>query len=504
MLRVIHRRDARAPTLFSMIMTKPIAVHDHPHSQNRFAVTPTRLRLDADPNYNGGGVTVAFLDSGFSPHPDLVEPTNRIIAFKDVSGETKSLHAQDMTESWRWHGTQTSVVAAGNGQLSDGTYKGLAYESDLVLVKASENGDISEDNIARGIEWIIENRERYNIRVLNISLGGDEDVPCSRSIIDQAAEEAIRQGIVVVAAAGNSGNDGRHSIPPANSPSVITVGGYNDQNNLQRNGLDLYHSNFGATADGSIKPEIIAPAMWVAAPILPGTVLYHQAEALSRLASAPDYLLPSLVEDCGTQLELTRSIVGASPEEIRRFIELLLNQNKIVANHYQHVDGTSFATPIVSSIAAQMIQANPALTPGAVKNILVSTADRIANAPAIRQGYGAVNARRAVALAKTEEHALKTVGCRPPRVENGRLVFLYHDDEAKSVSLVGDFNRWDTASTPLRKDESGLWLADIEAPKAGNYQYKFIVDGSRWLEDPSNGLKVPDTYGGLNSVLAID
>jgi serine protease AprX len=478
--------------------------HKHHHAQNRFAVIPTQERLDADPNYSGDGVTVAFLDSGFYPHPDLVEPVNRIIAFKDVSGETKSLDSNNMTESWRWHGTQTSVVAAGNGQLSDGTYKGLASESDVVLVKVSENGGISEDNIARGIEWIIENRERYNIRVLNISLGGDEDVPCSRSSIDQAAEEAIRQGIVVVAAAGNSGNDGRHSIPPANSPSVITVGGYNDQNNLQRNDLDLYHSNFGATADGSIKPEIIAPAMWVAAPILPGTALYDKAEALSRLASAPDYQLSSLVRDCGYQLGLPRSVAGDSPEEIRQFVELLLNQNKIVGTHYQHVDGTSFAAPIVSSIAAQMIQANSRLTPGAVKNILVSTADRIANAPAIRQGYGVVNARRAVALAKTEQHALKTVGCSPPRVENGRLVFLYHDDEAKSVALVGDFNNWNTALTPLRKDESGLWLAEVEAPKAGNYQYKFIVDGSRWLEDPSNGMKVPDNYGGLNSVLAID
>ncbi|HET6893428.1 MAG TPA: S8 family serine peptidase [Pyrinomonadaceae bacterium] len=485
-------------------MTKPIAVHDHYHSQNRFAVIPTHERLDADPNYDGSGVTVAFLDSGFYPHPDLVEPTNRILAFKDVTGETNSLDSHAMTESWRWHGTQTSVVASGNGQLSDGTYKGLASEAAVVLVKASEDGRISEDNIARGIEWIIENRERYNIRVLNISLGGDEDVPCSKSIIDQAAEEAIKQGIVVVTAAGNSGNDGRHSIPPANSPSVITVGGYNDNNQLNGGEHGLYQSNFGATADGSIKPEIIAPAMWVAAPILPGTALYHKAEALSHLASAPDYQLSSLVRDCGRQLELPRSLGGASPDEIRKFIELLLNQNKIVATHYQHVDGTSFAAPIVSSIAAQMIQVKPRLTPGAVKNILVSTSDRIANAPAIRQGYGVVNARRAVALAKTEQHALKTVGCGPPRIVNGRLVFVFHHDEAQSVSLAGDFNAWDAPSVKLAKDGEGLWQTQIAAPPPGVYQYKFLVDGDRWLEDPSNGMKAPDNFGGMNSVLVIE
>jgi len=485
-------------------MTKPIPVHDHLHSQNRFAVIPIHERLKADPDCDGTGVAIAFLDSGFYPHPDLVEPVNRIIAFKDVSGETRSLDSNHISESWRWHGTQTSVVAAGNGQLSDGIYKGLAPEADLALVKASENGGISEENIARGIEWIIENREQYNIRVLNISLGGDEDVPCSKSIIDQAAEEAIKQGIVVVAAAGNSGNDGQHSIPPANSPSVITVGGYNDNNQLGVGEHSLYHSNFGATADGSIKPEIIAPAMWVAAPILPGTALYHKAEVLSRLASAPDYQLFRLMRECGHQFELPRSFAGAPAEQIRQFIEFLLSQNKIVANHYQHVDGTSFAAPIVSSIVAQMIQANPRLTPGAVKNILVSTADRIANAPAIRQGYGVVNARRAVALARTEQHALKIVGCGPPRIANGRLVFVFHDDKAKSVSLAGEFNHWDTTNTALVRDSDGLWQTELVVPPPGLYQYKFLINGERWVEDPSNGMKAPDNYGGLNSVLVID
>ncbi|MGH9882584.1 MAG: S8 family serine peptidase, partial [Pyrinomonadaceae bacterium] len=348
------------------------------------------------------------------------------------------------------------------------------------------------------------NQQRYNIRVLNISLGGDEDVSYSRSVIDQAAEEAIRQGIVVVAAAGNSGNDGRHSIPPANSPSVITVGGYDDRNELNSESLDLYHSNFGATADGTVKPEIIAPAMWVAAPILPGTDLYERAEALSRLAAAPDYQLSNLARELEEKAELPEQLVNSDAADIRRYVESALKQQKIVAAHYQHVDGTSFAAPIVTSVVAQMIEANPKLTPGAVKNILISTADRISNAPAIRQGYGVVNARRAVELAKKENHTLKTVGCRPPRVENGRLLFIYHDDAAKSVTVAGDFNNWERAATPLSKDASGLWFAEIETPAAGRYQYKFIVDERRWIEDPSNGLKEPDNYGGLNSVLTIE
>jgi len=477
--------------------------HDHQHTPNRFGVIPTPTRLNADPQYSGKGVTIAFLDSGFYPHPDLLEPVNRVIAYHDLAGERRRLSPSDSVESWQWHGTQTSIAAAGGGWLSAGVYRGLAHESQLVLVKVSERGQITEENIARGIRWVIENRQRYNIRLLNISLGGDEDVPCSKSIIDQAAEEAIKLGIVVVVAAGNSGAEGRHSVPPANSPSVITVGGYSDNNQLNGNTIDLYHSNFGVTVDGTVKPEIVGPAMWIAAPILPGTALYERAEALSRLAAAPDYQLPSLARELEESAALPEPIVVSDATAIRHFVEATLSQERIVAAHYQHVDGTSFAAPIVTSIVAQMIEANPQLTPGAVKNILISTADRISTAPAIRQGYGMVNARRAVELAKTELHTLNVVGCSSPRLDNGRLVFLYHDDLAESVSLAGDFNDWNRAANPLKRSESGLWLAEIVAPKAGRYGYKFVVDG-RWLEDPNNCRKASDSYGGLNSVLVIE
>jgi serine protease AprX len=480
------------------------ANHDHQHAPNRFAVIPTAVRLNANPEFAGDGVVVAFLDSGFYPHPDLLTPVNRIAAYHDINGEQHSLSATGPIESWQWHGTQTSVAAAGNGHLSDGLYRGLAHKSKLVLVKVSERGDISEENIVRGINWVIANRERYNIRVLNISLGGDEDVPCSKSIIDQAAEEAISHGIVVIAAAGNSGAENRHSIPPANSPSVITVGGYSDHNQLNGNQLGLYHSNFGITADGTLKPEIIAPAMWIAAPILPGTRFYERAEALSRLAAAADYQLPALARELEDEAELSEQLVSSDAPDIRLYVETALQQLKVIAAHYQHVDGTSFAAPIVTSLVAQMIEANPKLTPGAIKNILISTADRITTAPVIRQGYGVVNARRAVELAKAEQHALNVVGCKPPRVENGRLLFVFHDDVAASVAVAGDFNGWHQRATPLKRNDSGLWSTEIVIPRAGRFEYKFIINGQRWVEDPSNGMKAPDNYGGLNSVLVIE
>lgn len=477
--------------------------HDHSHSANRFAVIPTPLRLEADAEVTGRGVVMAFLDSGFYPHPDLTEPTSRIIAFEDITEPGAVLEPNGPAPDWAWHGTQTSVAAAGNGYLSDGTYRGLASDAHVVLVKVSHQGRIREADIARGIEWVMENKDRYHIRVVSISLGGDDDISYTESLADQAAEAAVSQGLVVVVAAGNAGcTDRPRPIPPANAPSVITVGGYDDKNQVGTHDVGLYCSNFGPTTDGLIKPEIIAPAIWVAAPILPGTVAYQKAEALSILASAPEYLLSSLARGLWREAELPELIHQEQPEVIRALVETGLREHKIVATHYQHVDGTSFAAPIVSSVVAQMLEVNPNLTPAAVKNILISTADRIREAPIMRQGYGRLNARRAVEHARRERHALDH-GQLCPRVDTGKLVFLFHHDEAERVSVAGDFNHWDPAQTPMAREASGLWRADIELPPAGRYRYKFVINGQRWMEDPSNGLQEPDEFGGLNSVLNV-
>jgi 1,4-alpha-glucan branching enzyme len=88
-------------------------------------------------------------------------------------------------------------------------------------------------------------------------------------------------------------------------------------------------------------------------------------------------------------------------------------------------------------------------------------------------------------------------------VHDEHLVFVYHDDEARRVSLAGDFNGWDIASNLLTKDTSGLWLCKFATPGPGSYQYKFVIDDKRWIEDPSNGMKVVDGFGGLNSVLVV-
>lgn len=182
-------------------------LHEHAHAPNRFAVVPTAEKLKANPKYTGRGVRIAFLDSGFYPHADFI---SRVVEFHDVAGEENSLENIKQPQAYHWHGTQTVVACAGDGKLSDGVYRGIASAAELVLVKVSEDGDVREANIENGLRWILANRERLDIRVLNISLGGDMDAPTSESKINQLAEELIKPGVVITVAAGNSADS--HSI----------------------------------------------------------------------------------------------------------------------------------------------------------------------------------------------------------------------------------------------------------------------------------------------------
>jgi 1,4-alpha-glucan branching enzyme len=123
----------------------------------------------------------------------------------------------------------------------------------------------------------------------------------------------------------------------------------------------------------------------------------------------------------------------------------------------------------------------------------------------MRQGYGALNARRAVELARLETHRLDalTGAGAPPRIEAGKLIFYYHNDEALCASVAGDFNDWDGRQTLFSREADGLWRAELPAPPAGRYRYKFIIDDVRWLDDPHNGFKESDGFGGFNSILNI-
>jgi serine protease AprX len=363
-------------------------------------VLPTPVRLFAHDQLSGRGVTIAFLDSGFSAHPDLVEPRDRIVAYVDVNDRRAGKARLRQPDDSSWHGTMTSVVACGNGRLSGGLYRGLASQARLALVKVGSARRIVHDDIARGLEWAISHRRRLGIRIVNVSCGGDYEASYLDDRLSQAADAATHAGMLVVAAAGNLGLQPNHPVlPPASAPSVLTVGGLDDKNRLAVAGYDMYHSSYGPTLDGLQKPEVIAPGIWVAAPILPGTPAAARAELLSRLSTAPDTELRGLlVAHAGADAELDAAAshgLGA----LRALVAAKLREHKIVAGAYTHVDGTSFAAPIVTSVAAQMFEANPRLSPQQAKLILIRTARRIPHAEVDRQGWGVVDAARAVEAA---------------------------------------------------------------------------------------------------------
>lgn len=480
--------------------TFEIDLHNHKHTPNIFAVIPTAEKLNACRGLTGKDVTIAFLDSGFYPHPDFQA---RVIKFHDVSGEENVFGEPEKPAAFHWHGTQTVAACAGDGSLSDGFYAGIASEAELVLIKVSEKGGrIPDANIETGLQWVIEHCEEYGIRIVNLSLGGDRDSKTKDSRINLLVEELFKKGVSITAAAGNSATN--HSIPPASSPSVITVGGYSDENSDEEEDFELYHSSYGLTADGLIKPEIIAPALFIAAPILPDTEEYNAAKMLSWISTAPDYKMDSILFEHWHQANLPERILYQHDRNVaHQMIDAEIEKRKLVSTHYQNVDGASFAAPIVASVIAQMLEANPDLTPAAVKNILVSTAVRLAGHPAIRQGYGILNANLAVERSVSENHIFSQEEFRSPYLYKDQIIFSYHDDSAGEIALVGDFNDWNGDKTDFVKCKDGIWRAKIPCLPAGHYRYKFVLEGKKWVEDPSHGLKENDGYDGFNSILNI-
>src|SRR5688572_4350371 len=363
-------------------------------------VLPTPLRMNADERFTGRGVTMAFLDSGFYAHDDLTNPVNRIVAYQSIFDAEDDRTSLETTDVASWHGMMTSVVAAGNGHLSDGFYRGIAQDAKVVLVKIGRTGHIPDENIQKGLEWVIDNRKKYDIRIVNISAGGDFEQSYLNSTLCQTVERAVKDGLVVVCAVGNAGMAPGHPVlPPACSPSAISVGGLDDQNSLDRAKRGMYRSSYGPTIDGLQKPEIIAPGIWVAAPILPFTPTADEARLYSELDAAADDKLASIIKHHdGVDKDLDEARDLPVPL-LRQLITIKLREGNVINQYYKYVDGTSFAAPIVASIAACMLEANPKLTPPQVKRILIDTAERVAGVEVERQGWGVVVPRKAVELA---------------------------------------------------------------------------------------------------------
>ena len=363
-------------------------------------IRPIAERLHVDARYTGSGVTAAFLDAGFFAHPDLTMPRNRIHFYHDLIAGRSGLERIQTPDPSMWHGLMTSTVAAGNGYLSEGRFRSLAPELDLVLVRIGRMSRIRHADIARGLQWVLRHKDDYGIRIVNISAGGDWDASYLHDPICEAAEACVRAGIVVVCAVGNAAGGRNRVIPPASSPSVITVGGLNDHGDPSLGRLGTYWSCYGPTIDGLQKPEIIAPAIWVVAPILPETPTAAQATLLQKLSEADDAELIDLCMENQGVIPALDEAPKDQPYLLRQLIDSQLRDQKVMSDAYKHVDGTSFAAPIVTSIVAQMLEANPSLKPHEIKRILIDTARRLPGVAVERQGWGLVQPADAITEAE--------------------------------------------------------------------------------------------------------
>jgi serine protease AprX len=360
---------------------------------------PLIERLDADTRFSGRGVVAAFIDSGFYAHQDLMEPDPRILAYEDIIHGQGGVDRLRVGDTSSWHGMMTTVVAAGNGHLSNGHFRSLAPEMRLVLVKAGTLSRVHHDDIARAIEWVLVHRAEFGIRVLNISCGGDYEASYLSDTMSRFAEACVRAGIVVVAAVGNSGHRPGYVVPPASVPAVISVGGLDDEGNPHLGRINGYRSSFGPTIDGIQKPEVITLADWIPAPILPETPTHRQALLLRRLEAASDGDLHAIVHQHPGVFAPLDAARDRPAYLLRQVVAAALHDEKVIHDHYKMVDGTSFAAPIVTSVVAQMLEANPNLNPGQVKRLLVQTAKRVPSIEPERQGYGHIQPKAAVQAA---------------------------------------------------------------------------------------------------------
>jgi serine protease AprX len=495
-----HLRLARSPTSIQEALLLPYPVY-HPAEAR---LLPTPRRLHASTQYHGQGVTIAFIDSGFYPHPDFTRPQNRILACVDAT-DSQPVEKADFSQPHltSWHGLMTSSLAAGNGFKSGELYRGVASQAELVLVKAGNrySSAIREVDIQRALAWVVANQARFQIRVVNISLAGDYP-PLSWRLteLDQLVEEAVANGMVVVTAVGNSGIE--RLLPPATAPSAISVGGLDDRNSFDRDQWRLYSSNYGR-AYQQTKPDLIAPATWLAAPMLPHTRVHQEGIRLWQFDQVIDPLYRSL--EAGGKPSLLSKIPPIQRlRETRSRLRRRMIEQKYIHSHYQHVEGTSMAAPIVASVVAQMIEANPSLSPGQIKALLKGSARPLAGAPVERQGAGVLEAPAAVSAARRAAggplHGLPDT----PLILPEGILFTFYDPSFRlqQVALVGSFNQWQPQGHFLQANGPGLWQILIPPLAAGTYYYKFLLPDS-WQADPENLRRAEDGFGGFHSILEV-
>lgn len=274
----------------------------------------------------GKGITVAMIDTGIVMHKDLTYPINRIVGFKDFLKNSQKPYDDN------GHGTHISGLVASNGVSSKGKYKGIAPEAYILSVKALDNeGNGKVSDILSAIQWVIQTKNIYKTRVLNLSLGTAAQYSERFDPLVKAANKAIENGLIVVTAVGNNGPNQRSILSPSTSRHVISVGACNDRRDSDIRKLTVpSFSSRGPTRDRVKKPDLLAPGV---------------------------------------------DIVSLSNTDL---------------TGYTSLTGTSMSAPIVSGVVALMLQKNPNLTHFEVKRLLIESCTKI-GVNQFEEGAGVLN-----------------------------------------------------------------------------------------------------------------
>jgi serine protease AprX len=319
--------------------------------QTRAGTSGGLLGLGAIAGVTGNGIGVAVIDSGITPHAAL---TNKVIAnISFVTGDSL------VTDPFG-HGTHVAGIIAGQGgpaaKVTSLYTGGIAPGAQLINVRVlGADGVGYTSDVIKGIEWTIANRSKYNIRIINLSLGHPVTEPSATDPLCEAVADATAAGMVVVVSAGNNGvtADGRTILggitSPGNSPFALTVGAMNTWGTVSR-GDDTVatYSSRGPTAyDFAVKPDVAAPG-----------------NKIVSLESKNSYLV-------GTYSYLHVAGTGN--------------------NAYMQLSGTSMAAPMISGAAALLLQGKSSMGPGQVKFIVQSGATYVPDGGLMGAGAGSAN-----------------------------------------------------------------------------------------------------------------
>jgi serine protease AprX len=336
--------------------------------------------------------TIAIVDSGVQA--DRADLAGRVVA--DVNLTTLPNNSPG---DGRGHGTMVAGLAAGGAA----GYAGAAPNAKIVSLDVMDDSGMARtSDVIAAAQWILANKDAYNIRVANFSLHSATPSNFYRDPLDKAVEKLWFAGVTVVAAAGNYAVNGEPSgvvSAPGNDPFVITVGAADLRGTIDVSDDTIAPwSAYGYTRDGFSKPEVSAAGRYVVGPVPVGSTLY---------AAKPDH---------------------------------------IVAPGYMQLSGTSFAAPVVAGAAAQILARHPGWTPNQVKGALMVSARPLPLVPANAEGVGEINAFRAatVSAPPNPNRALDSFVVADPA--GGKIFDAVSWTDAASASVSWDSVSWTDVS----------------------------------------------------------